>query len=78
LIGKSDKDFFSEEEAAFFRTIDESTMAAGKTVDIPCEIVTTKAGEMLFHTRKFPIYDANGRPQFLIGLSEDITKRKRT
>jgi len=78
LIGKTDRDIFSEEEANFFRTIDESTMAAGKVVDIPCEMVTSKVGEMFWHTRKFPIYDSQGRPKFLIGLSEDITKRKRT
>lgn len=77
LIGKSDSDFFDKEESSFFLTVDQSTVASGKLLDIPCETVTTKSGEMFCHTRKFPIFDENGNPEYLIGLSEDITLRKR-
>ena len=76
MLGKSDYDFFSEEESDFFRAMDKATMQAGKVIDIPCEKVTTAYGEMLCHTRKVPIYDADGQPQYLVGLLQDITKRK--
>lgn len=76
MIGKTDIDCFNEEQASFFRTMDEATMLGGKVIDIPCEAVTTPAGEMFLHTRKVPIMDSNGAPMFLVGLSLDITKRK--
>lgn len=77
MMGKCDKDYFNEDEADFFRTMDEATMAGGKVIDIPCEIVTTPRSEAFLHTRKIPIYDADGHPQFLVGMSEDITRRKK-
>lgn len=77
MIGKSDYDFFKTSEADYFRNIDESIMKSRRKLEIPCESLTTKRGEILCHTRKVPIYDADGSPKFLIGLSEDITERKK-
>jgi len=77
MIGKFDKDFFNESESDFFRTMDEATMNGRKIIDIPCEVVTTPSGEAFLHTRKVPIYDTDGNPQYLVGLAEDITLRKK-
>ena len=76
MIGKSDWDFFNEEQASFFRNMDEATMNGGKVIDIPCEIVTSRGKETFLHTRKVPIYDEQGNPLFLVGLAQNITKRK--
>lgn len=78
MIGKSDADFFTEEEAIYFRSIDEATMHGGKVINIPCETVTTPTGEAFLHTRKVPIFDSNGEPMFLLGHSQDITSRKKS
>ncbi len=77
MVGKFDKDYYKDEEADFFRIMDEATMNGHKVIDIPCEIVTTPSGEKFLHTRKVPIYDIEGNPQYLVGLSEDITQRKK-
>ncbi|PZQ46649.1 MAG: hypothetical protein DI551_04675 [Micavibrio aeruginosavorus] len=77
ITGKTDFDYFNNEEASFFRAMDESVMAGGKVIDIPCEVVTTAIGERFVHTRKVPIYDADNTPKYLVGLSEDITVRKK-
>ena len=77
MVGKFDDDFFTEEETKFFRTMDNATMAGGNVVDIPCEIVTTPTGEAFVHTRKVPIYDIDGNPAYLVGLAQDITRRKK-
>jgi signal transduction histidine kinase len=46
-------------------------------VDIPEEPIQTKhRGLRLLHTKKIPILDEKGRPQYLLGISEDITERK--
>jgi PAS domain S-box-containing protein len=76
-IGKNDYDYFSKESADFFRTIDESTMLSGRIIDIPCETLSTKQGEFFMHTRKVPVYDSENKPLYLIGVTDDITDRKR-
>lgn len=76
VLGKTDFDLWKKEEAEFFRTIDMSVMNSGRIVDVPCESVTTSFGERLCHTKKVPIFDSEGKPQYLVGLVEDITARK--
>jgi PAS domain S-box-containing protein len=78
LIGKSDKDFFPEEQANFFQAKDRQTLARGVVLDIPEEPIATKNGQRWLHTRKVPMLDETGRPRYLLGISEDITERKRS
>ncbi len=77
LLGKSDNDFFPPDEAKFFVDKDRETLARRTMVDIPEEPIQTAAGERWLHTKKVPILDAAGEPRFLLGISEDITERKR-
>ena len=52
-------------------------MAGGCLLDIPEEPIQTRhKGERLLHTKKIPVCDAEGTPQYLLGISEDITDRK--
>ncbi len=46
-------------------------------LDIPEEPIATKNGQRWLHTRKVPLLDEAGRPRYLLGISEDITERKR-
>ena len=77
LLGKSDSDFFPPDEAKFFVDKDRETLLGKKLVDIAEEPIQTAAGERWLHTKKVPILDAAGEPRFLLGISEDITDRKR-
>ena len=77
LLGKTDFDFFPREEAEFFTKKDREVLASGELLDIPAEPVLTTQGLRIFHTKKIPIMDAQGRPEYLLGISEDITERKR-
>lgn len=77
LLGKNDYDFFPKEEADFFTAKDRETLSGGCLVDIPEEPVRTRArGTRLLHTKKIPICDNNDIPQYLLGISEDVTERK--
>ncbi len=79
MLGKTDLDFFPREQAEFFRSKDREVLAAGVLVDIPEEPIFTGDGELrLLHTKKLPLVDEDGRPRFLLGISEDITEWKRT
>ncbi len=77
LIGKSDHDFFPREQADFFHAKDREALAGKKLVNIPEEYIQTRKGLKILHTLKVPILDADGNPQYLLGISEDITERKR-
>ena len=79
LIGKSDYDFFPKEDADFFTAKDRQVLKTGSLLDIPEEPIETKhQGRRILHTKKIPICDDTGEPQYLLGISEDITDRKRT
>ena len=79
LIGKSDYDFFPSEQADFFTAKDRRVLAEGRLEDILEEPIHTRhKGLRILHTKKIPLSDALGRPQYLLGISEDITLRKQT
>jgi signal transduction histidine kinase len=47
-------------------------------MDIPQETIQTRyKGERFLHTKKIPVLDEMGNPRYLLGISEDITDRKR-
>lgn len=76
MIGKTDLDFFPEEEAKAFIAKDRETLEGKEIVDILEEPLTTEAGTRWLHTKKVPVLDANGEPAYLLGISLDITARR--
>jgi PAS domain S-box-containing protein len=76
LLGKSDYDFFPKEQADFFTEKDREVLRGKELVDIPEEPLQTRnKGERTMHTKKVPILNAKGEPEYLLGISEDITER---
>ncbi len=76
LIGKNDYNFFPKKEADFFTSKDREVLSHGKLLDIPEESIQTKNGLRLLHTKKIPILSDDGKPLYLLGISEDITEKK--
>jgi PAS domain S-box-containing protein len=77
LLGKSDYDFFPKEQADFFTGKDRTVIESRQLLNIPDEPIQTKGkGLRHLHTKKIPLYDDAGQPQYLVGISEDITERK--
>ena len=78
LIGKSDYQLFPKDEADFFTGADREVLRNCTLKDIPEEPILTKGkGLRCLHTKKIPILDENSQPVYLLGISEDITERKR-
>ncbi|MEG4113098.1 MULTISPECIES: PAS domain S-box protein [unclassified Microcoleus] len=78
VIGKNDYDFFPTEQADFFTAKDREVLNNGQIVEIAEEEIETRQGEtLIFHTKKTAILDADGKPQYLLAVTEDITDRKR-
>lgn len=76
-IGKTDYDFFPKEEADWFRTKDIEASKMKEVLDIPEEVVESKYKRVIVHTQKTVVRDIKGDPLFLLGVSEDITERKK-
>ena len=63
-IGKSDYDFFPEEQARFFEAKDRAVLTGGQMVDIPEEAIqTAHRGLRFLHTIKVPVLGADGTPE---------------
>jgi PAS domain S-box-containing protein len=76
FIGKADHDLFLTEQADFFIKKDREVLKSGKLLDIAEEPIYTPLGKKILHTKKIPIMDEAGKPQYLMGISEDITDQK--
>jgi PAS domain S-box-containing protein len=77
LLGKNDFDLFPADQAESFRAVDRRTMSDRVVVDIAEEPIKTRDGERWLHTKKVPVLDAQGVPRYLLGISEDITERRK-
>jgi PAS domain S-box-containing protein len=78
LIGKSDFDFFPNSEADEFQRRDREVLSGKSIVDIPEEPMSTRdKGILTLHTKKIPVFGEDGVAKYLIGISEDITERKK-
>jgi PAS domain S-box-containing protein len=78
VLGKNDYDFFPKDQADFFIGKDREVLNLKKLLDIPEESINSpKNGARVLHTKKIPILDEKGEPRYLLGISEDITERKK-
>ena len=76
LVGKNDYAFFPKEEADFFTAKDREVLASHGVIDIPEEPVQTRyKGLRLLHTKKIALCNPQGKPEYLLGISEDITEQ---
>ncbi len=78
-VGKTDYDFYHNEEADSFTSQDREVVSSKKPLQIAEEKIETKnKGARYFHTDKIPILDNQGEVQYVLGISTDITEQRRT
>ena len=78
LVGKSDYDFFPKEQADFFTAKDREVLASSDVLNIAEEELTSGGVTRILRTRKIGLRGPDGKPQYLIGISDDITEQKQT
>jgi len=77
VLGKTDHELFSAEEANHFEAEDRDVLARGTVGDIPEETIRTRdKGTRILHTKKVPVLDERGRARHLLGISEDVTEQR--
>jgi PAS domain S-box-containing protein len=78
MIGKTDYDFFPKEQADFFVKNDREVLKSKTMLDIPEEPITDRNNEQRWlHTKKVPLFNEEGEPIYLLGVSEDISEQKK-
>jgi PAS domain S-box-containing protein len=78
VIGKTDYDLWPRPQAEFFIEKDREALKGGTVVDIAEEPLETRhQGIRFLHTRKVPIQGAEGHATYLLGISVDVTERRR-
>lgn len=76
VIGKTDFDLFPNKQATIFQMNDRKVLQAG----VPLEFEENAQHDDGVHTSivfKFPLYEADGQPYAIGGVTTDITDRKR-
>jgi PAS domain S-box-containing protein len=74
--GKTDYDVFPAAQAEAFRAFDQRVLGAGSALEAE-ELAPHDDGLHTYISIKCPLYDAQGRPYALCGISTDTTERKR-
>ena len=78
ILGKTDHEFVSREQADFFRQKDQEVIAAGETrVNEEWVTLAATGQKILLETLKTPMYDAEGRLTGVLGIGRDITEHHR-
>lgn len=78
LLGKTDHDIFTQKQADCLIRKDRQVIEMKTLLEIPDEPVQSRQnGIRILHTRKVPIFNEQGEPEYILGISDDITERKR-
>ncbi|MBU1055564.1 MAG: PAS domain S-box protein [Proteobacteria bacterium] len=78
VIGKTNYDLLPKEIADAVTANDYDVLRNKKLVDIPEVMFRNKDNEKrILHTKKIPLLDKTGTPQYLLIIAEDITDHKK-
>lgn len=79
FIGRRDSDLFPPEQAREFLDNDNDVIAGRIVIDTKEEEIQTKnQGIRILHTKKIPLFGKDGQPQYIMGVAEDITDKKKS
>jgi len=76
IIGKTDESFFPPDLAAEFRRRLDEIFATNQVLEAEDKIVWGDGKEHIGYTRLVPIPDSAGQPEYLLGITHDITQRR--
>jgi PAS domain S-box-containing protein len=77
LLGKTCEELLPPELAESCRKSDEEVLKGHKTIHKEEQFDGKDGNKIILETIKTPLYDENGNTRGLVGLSRDITERKR-
>ncbi|MBW4515800.1 MAG: response regulator [Timaviella obliquedivisa GSE-PSE-MK23-08B] len=76
-IGRNDQELISSEQAAYHLQEDIATLQHSGLVELPEHWIEREPGHrIMVRGWKLPLFDAQGKPSHILGISEDVTDRK--
>jgi PAS domain S-box-containing protein len=76
MIGKTDFDILSKEEAETLTKIKRQVLEIGNPVHLEMPLISLQGGQQFFDGSYIPKFDAKGRVDGLIGYFRNVTERK--
>jgi PAS domain S-box-containing protein len=76
LLGKTDRDYMPPEIAESFIAIDTEIITTRKMKAFE-EVARVGTEDRIFATRKLPLLDDDGEVRYVLGITDDVTERKR-
>lgn len=77
-LGKTDFDMFPRAEAELFISRDREVLSSGKVHAVFEQTLTTRTrGVRTLSTHKMPVFGEDGKPRYILVMSNDITESKR-
>ncbi|HEX7491653.1 MAG TPA: PAS domain S-box protein [Candidatus Limnocylindrales bacterium] len=77
MIDRDTSNLVPADEEAHFEAMDRLVVTSGQVVEVAEETMTNpEQGVIVMHTIKVPIFGDDGKPRYVLGMSEDITARK--
>jgi PAS domain S-box-containing protein len=77
IVGRTDAELFPPELADACRNSDEQVIESGRALRFEEKATSREGTETFFDTVKAPLRDSDGKVVGLVGVSRDITQRKR-
>jgi PAS domain S-box-containing protein len=77
LLGRTDADFFPPAIAAAFLTAEQRVLAGESILNLEEDSVNADGTSRIELTSKVPLHDSTGKIVGLVGVSRDITQRRR-
>ncbi|MBE7553825.1 MAG: GAF domain-containing protein [Anaerolineales bacterium] len=74
LIGKTDRDFLHPDLAEKFYRRDKEVFATNQIFEAEDKTIWGDGREHIGHTRLIPIPNAAGKPEYLLGITHDVTE----
>ena len=77
LVSPDSRNLGPRDESDYYARMDRQVVDTGQLMEFPLEVLTPPDGRPRYlRTKKVPLFDDQGRPQYVLGISEDITDLK--
>ncbi len=76
MMGKNAYDCLPLDRAEALMEHDRQVLKSRRIIDIPETLLQTNGETRILHTKKTAVFDEEGKPQYLLAITEDITERK--
>ena len=76
VIGKNAGELFSRDQARVLEEQDRQVSMSNPAFDAVDQVISSRRGQRVLHTRKVAVSDAQGELTHILGIAEDVTQQK--